>query len=186
MASSMKSFILLILSFISIAVAYVDTACHYDNCLRAVAGTRQGPGQVSTASSDCSSFLQRTITPPATTVTVTTTTTKPPSGTNNQKRGALATIPAYASPCAGAADYSSACSCFGVTPVVTTAPTPVSHHSPSLLNITNQSKDNHFNRHHHRYSFTNQLSLRRTHLQSRHRILQQQRNLLLLRRHQLH
>jgi hypothetical protein len=33
-------------------------------------------------------------------------------------------IPAYASPCSGSVRYSSACSCVGVTPSITTAPTP--------------------------------------------------------------
>ncbi|TVY58167.1 hypothetical protein LCER1_G001379 [Lachnellula cervina] len=124
MASSITS-TLLILTFIGIVLANPLTlSCHDDNCFRAVAGTRRGPGQVSTASSDCSSFLQTITTPPATTVTVTTTTTKPPSGAPNGKREALKTIPAYASPCPGAADYSSACSCLGITSAIITAPTP--------------------------------------------------------------
>lgn len=33
-------------------------------------------------------------------------------------------VPAYASSCQGAAKYSSACSCWGITAVVTTAPVP--------------------------------------------------------------
>ncbi|TVY42107.1 hypothetical protein LSUB1_G002078 [Lachnellula subtilissima] len=124
MASSI-SFILLIFALIGIVLAdSLTLSCHNDNCLRAVAGTRQNPGQVFTASSDCSSFLQTTTTPPATTVTVTTTTTRPPSSFLQHKREALKTIPAYASPCPGAADYSSACSCLGVTSAIITAPAP--------------------------------------------------------------
>ncbi|KAK6515750.1 hypothetical protein TWF281_004340 [Arthrobotrys megalospora] len=42
-----------------------------------------------------------------------------------KKRQAQPTIPAYASPCSGAARFSSACSCIGVTgPILVTAPTP--------------------------------------------------------------
>ncbi|TVY41007.1 hypothetical protein LOCC1_G005881 [Lachnellula occidentalis] len=116
---------LLIFTFIGIVLADSLTLnCHNDNCLRAVAGTRQGPAQVSTASSDCSSFLQTFTTPPATTVTITTTTTAPPSSPFQHKRAALKFIPAYASPCPGAADYSSACSCLGVTSAIITVPAP--------------------------------------------------------------
>jgi hypothetical protein len=136
----MRSFILLVLTFIGLTVASLNLRddCHADNCLRAVAATRFGPGQVSTASSDCSLFLKTTVTPPATTVYITTTTTLPPSSFNtvNQKRQtARATIPSYASQCTDAAEYSSACSCFGVTPATTTAPTPVSFHFQSYLHL---------------------------------------------------
>jgi hypothetical protein len=187
MATSMKTSIFLILAFIGIAVASLNATatCHNDTCLRAVTGTRHGPGQASTASSDCASFLQTTTTPPPTTVTVTTTTTEHPSGTNIKKRGALATTPAYASACGNATEYSSACFCLGATPGITTAPTPVSLHFPPHPNTTNQKIDNYLNRHRYGHRFTNKQPLRRPHLRPRHPKLQQPK-LLLLHRHQLH
>ena len=41
-------------------------ACNADNCLRAVTGTAKGPSQVSTARSDCSSFLATSVSASAT------------------------------------------------------------------------------------------------------------------------
>lgn len=113
-------------------------ACNADNCARAVTGTRPGKlPVVSDRQADCSSFMLITVTPDAsttiTTKTVTTTFTQPVLA----KRGDAApltpravtvspsVVPTYASACSGPSRYSSACSCWGITQMTTTVPTPV-------------------------------------------------------------
>ncbi|KAK8131678.1 hypothetical protein PG984_008116 [Apiospora sp. TS-2023a] len=115
-----------------------NNGCNADNCARAVTGTRLGSASVSAYRQDCTSFMSATVTPPTSTVTVTTT----PDTCDedeapqtlmrrvHQKRAEGVTVfptavPAYASACSGAVRYSSACSCWGVSAVFTTAPTPV-------------------------------------------------------------
>lgn len=138
----MKSCLLLIFAFISLTVASLNprATCHNDNCLRAVVGTRKGPGQASTASTDCSAFVQTTLTPSPTTITITTTTYEPSISTNGAHKRQLnsATIPAYASACTDSIQYSSACLCLGVTPAFTVLPTPVSHHFLLISTRSNQ------------------------------------------------
>lgn len=75
------------------------TGCNANNCARAVTGTRTGKlPDVTSRKADCSSFLETTIGPSTTIV---------PSQ-----------VPTYASACSGAGSYSSACSCWGVTPKI--------------------------------------------------------------------
>ncbi len=116
----MKPYFPLFLVFARIASA----KCTYDNCARAVMGVHQGQ---SVARSDCSSFLELTLNPPASTVSVTSTTAVNSTTTFQPvKRQGAATIPVYAGNCLDAAAYASACSCFGVKPETITAPSPVS------------------------------------------------------------
>ncbi|KAJ9149892.1 hypothetical protein NKR23_g4173 [Pleurostoma richardsiae] len=78
-------------------------------------------------------FTAATVTAPiVTTTTVTSTSTIftnwPGLGTTVYKRDQIAApsiIPAYASPCSGAARYSTACACVGVYPSTVTAATPL-------------------------------------------------------------
>ncbi|KAK4242140.1 hypothetical protein C8A03DRAFT_29725 [Achaetomium macrosporum] len=114
------------LSFVFLAVAAVLEHRHWagNNCNRAVTGTRQGLLPLASRSADCSSFLLTTVTPAATTVTVTVDEEDFPSPAA-AKRDALlegrqvtvvpSSIPNYAGNCVNAAEYVSACSCFGVT-----------------------------------------------------------------------
>jgi hypothetical protein len=122
-ASTMQLYIQLFLSFTGITFA----TCNHDNCARAVSGIQQGTTHLAIASSDCSNFLRTTVTAPASTVSVTVTSIVDASITFGPvKRQVAGTIPSYASDCVGAAAYSSACSCFGVTPATITAPASVS------------------------------------------------------------
>ncbi|KAK0104844.1 hypothetical protein ONS95_005110 [Cadophora gregata] len=89
--------------------------CNRDNCLRAVQGTAKGPAQVQIARTDCSSFLQVTTTVPSRTATVTHTATVTAPAVLPKRNNAAKTVPTYASACSGAARYSSACSCWGIT-----------------------------------------------------------------------
>ncbi|KAK3989580.1 hypothetical protein QBC44DRAFT_350465 [Cladorrhinum sp. PSN332] len=104
--------------------------CHGNNCNRAVTGTRPGLLPLESRSADCSSFLLTTVTPAPTTVTVTVDDLGQPIPTPplNKRADAVTVtatnIPDYAANCADAAEYRVACQCFGLTPSVTTAPTP--------------------------------------------------------------
>ncbi|KAK5992057.1 hypothetical protein PT974_05453 [Cladobotryum mycophilum] len=121
-----------VLSFVAAVMAGVveKRDCHGNNCARQVTGTRDGLLAITSRQADCSSFMKATVTPEPTTFTVTITVDEdePP----NTKRGleyraetALPTlIPAYASSCEGGNDYSSACSCWGITATTVTAPQP--------------------------------------------------------------
>lgn len=109
-------------------LAKCRSACHADECARAVTGTGLGPVFISQAKSDCSSFVVTTsyghtmygglqtllelvevfansrcstLTAPITSIGETT-------------------IPTYASACSGSAGYASACSCYGITSHVVT------------------------------------------------------------------
>ncbi|OAA33219.1 hypothetical protein AAL_00684 [Moelleriella libera RCEF 2490] len=121
--------------------------CGGDNCARQVTGTRDGLSPASSRRTDCSSFMKTTVIPDVTTVIVTVTIDlgqepAAPAKTkainnhnhNNSKRGvevraattiqAPSVVPAYAPACDNASRYSSACACWGITPVVSTAPAP--------------------------------------------------------------
>ncbi|KAK8084419.1 hypothetical protein PG997_005690 [Apiospora hydei] len=117
-----------------------NNGCNADNCARAVTGTRRGPESMSSFRQDCTSFMSTTVTPPMSTVIVTTTADSCDEEEDvapqtllkrvQEKRAEAVTVfptavPTYASACSGAVRYSSACSCWGVTAAVTTAPTPV-------------------------------------------------------------
>jgi hypothetical protein len=122
------------LSFVSVAAAAVAldnrAACNANNCNRAITGTRDGLTPASSRSADCSSFLLTTVTPAATTVTVTVDDTP----TAAAKREELifgrqvtvvpSAVPTYATVACNAAEYATACGCYGITGSVTTAPTP--------------------------------------------------------------
>ncbi|SPQ27243.1 d0e56a9e-8f06-4ed1-80ce-09b9716eff26 [Thermothielavioides terrestris] len=122
------------LSLVSLAAAAVmePRHCAGNNCNRAVTGTRPGLLPLASRSLDCSSFLRTTVTPAATTITVTVDGEDLPTPTahaaavlaGRQVTVVPSSIPEYAANCANAAEYISACSCFGVTGTVTTAPRP--------------------------------------------------------------
>ncbi|EPS39098.1 hypothetical protein H072_7134 [Dactylellina haptotyla CBS 200.50] len=113
-------------AYLNIAVLYgsamVAADCIKDNCLRAVIAsaytTRSGVA-------DCGAYLITTVTPPVSIVTKTINTVSSYTGQSGMEqrkvrrngegnileaRATAATIPAYASPCSGAARYTSACS----------------------------------------------------------------------------
>lgn len=112
-------------------LASPTTACNADNCARAVTGTRAGKvPDVTSRQADCSSFQLTTVTPaPSTTYVTTIVTVNPPNKRDEivarQVTVIPDSVPAYASACSGTARYQSACSCWGITPAVTTAPTPI-------------------------------------------------------------
>ena len=127
----------LVLSAVGFALASLEergtaTKCNNDNCARAVTGTvPYGPTHPAVARSDCSRLLQSTITPPAVTIlftetVVAATTTLVDAVKRSASPVSSGVLPAYASPCSNLAAYSSACSCFGVTPTTITASIPVS------------------------------------------------------------
>jgi hypothetical protein len=119
----MQLYLPLLFFFIEIA----STKCTHDNCARAVMGVQQGIDHQIIASSDCSSFLRTTLTPPASTVSITfTSTVNATTAFEPVKLLATATIPDYASNCLDAAAYASACFCFGVKPMTITASVSVS------------------------------------------------------------
>ncbi|MCJ1319129.1 hypothetical protein MMC15_004462 [Xylographa vitiligo] len=134
------------------AAAPTSTACNENNCLRAIQAsvfpTRHGTADCSSYFLTTVTPATSTITATATAFITTTIpgATSPPLGTTAplKKRydpaalvrhpsAALvprqvtvqpSSIPTYASACSGAAGYSSACSCIGVTAAQTTAPAP--------------------------------------------------------------
>jgi len=121
-----------VLSLVSVALANVAVekrACAGNNCNRAITGTRDGLSPASVRSADCASFLLTTVTPDAVTVTVTV---DDETSTAAAKRDLVyravtvspSALPTYATAACDAVSYASACSCFGVTGSVTTAPVP--------------------------------------------------------------
>jgi len=115
----------------ALTITTSNASCDADDCARAVTGTRTGKvPNISSREADCSSFQITTVTPAPSTVTAFTTVTSIPP----HKRDAIAerqvtitpvSVPTYASACSGAVRYKSACSCWGITATVTTAPTPI-------------------------------------------------------------
>ncbi|KAK1238085.1 hypothetical protein MKX08_002664 [Trichoderma sp. CBMAI-0020] len=123
----------IVLYFAAAAMASVierTNGCNADNCARAVTGTREGLLPISSRKADCSSFMRATVTPEATTTTITITvhpdiTPKPKNDANYAAVTVYPTaVPAYASSCENAKQYSSACSCWGITANTVTAHTP--------------------------------------------------------------
>ncbi|PNY25686.1 Uncharacterized protein TCAP_04376 [Tolypocladium capitatum] len=120
-----------VLPFVA-AFAGAAFACGGDNCARQVTGTRDGLTPLASRKADCSSFMLTTVVPDATTTTVTVTVDA--DATPRLRRDAglryrAATevptaVPAYASSCQEGTKYSSACSCWGITAMATTAPQP--------------------------------------------------------------
>ncbi|KAL0943365.1 uncharacterized protein CTRU02_201251 [Colletotrichum truncatum] len=106
--------------------------CNADNCLRAVRANRYGTATMSIRMAECSSYLAVTHTPVASTVYVTETGAEPAVESNTQTiqqrdietPAPTKAIPAYATACPDAAAFSSACYCFGASPLTITAPTP--------------------------------------------------------------
>jgi len=121
-----------VLSLVSVALANVAVekrACAGNNCNRAITGTRDGLSPASVRSADCASFLLTTVTPDAVTVTITVDdeATTTPAKRDLVYRAATVSpsvLPTYATAACDAGSYASACSCFGVTGSVTTAPVP--------------------------------------------------------------
>ncbi|CAK7203265.1 hypothetical protein SEUCBS139899_005996 [Sporothrix eucalyptigena] len=121
---------LALLSFASVALAaasgfsansdnvFDKRNCDGNNCNREITGTRVGLPASSLRQSDCTSFLFTVVTPSPLFSTVyisapTEAVTVIPSA-----------LPIYATQCSSGAAYASACSCWGVTGTVSTAPTP--------------------------------------------------------------
>ncbi|KAJ9165208.1 hypothetical protein NKR19_g627 [Coniochaeta hoffmannii] len=121
-----------VLSLVSAALANValeKRACAGNNCNRAITGTRDGISPASVRSADCSSFLLTTVTPDAVTVTVTVDdeAATTPAKRDLEYRAATVSpsaLPTYATAACDAKAYASACSCYGITGSVTTAPVP--------------------------------------------------------------
>ncbi|KAG6009466.1 hypothetical protein E4U21_002381 [Claviceps maximensis] len=114
--------------------------CGGDNCARQVTGTRKGLIPLSSRKEDCSNFMRTTIVPDATTITVTVT-VEPDEPVSLTKRGieyraatdvTNAAVPSYASSCKKEGKYASVCSCWGITPVLTTAPVPTETHTVTV------------------------------------------------------
>ncbi|KAG5944206.1 hypothetical protein E4U59_007507 [Claviceps monticola] len=122
------------LSFATAAVAGILDArkghCGGDNCARQVTGTRKGLEPLSSRKEDCSSFMRTVVAPEATTITVTVTVDpgEPVSLTRHaidyRAPTEAPSVPIYASSCKNAHKYSSACSCWGITPASTVGPVP--------------------------------------------------------------
>ncbi|KAL2024299.1 hypothetical protein VTK56DRAFT_8781 [Thermocarpiscus australiensis] len=120
------------LSFAALAatVALEPRNCAGNNCNRAVTGTRPGLLPLTVRSAHCSSFLLTTVTPAATTVIVTVEEddddiTPSPAPTSAPPVTVVpSSMPDYAAEMCNTSEYASACSCFGLTGSVTTAPTP--------------------------------------------------------------
>ncbi|RDA83597.1 hypothetical protein CP532_2859 [Ophiocordyceps camponoti-leonardi (nom. inval.)] len=117
-----------VLLFLSSAASVMVGAsgCGGDNCARQVTGTRGGLIPIESRRADCSSFMRATVVP-ETTRTVTVTVTASHDGYYNGQDGELqaftkvpTAVPTYASSCRSAGDYSSACSCWGITAVTST------------------------------------------------------------------
>lgn len=53
------------LAALALLPAALAWECEPDNCARAVTGTRRGPDFSNTAKSDCTSFMDKTVTAPA-------------------------------------------------------------------------------------------------------------------------
>ncbi|KFA70333.1 hypothetical protein S40285_01781 [Stachybotrys chlorohalonatus IBT 40285] len=125
-----------LLTFVASAMAGLlqERACAGNNCKRQVTGTRAGLLPLTERMADCSSFQATTVVPDAVTTTVTVTVEagepakfKRAAGLQYRAETEIPTaIPAYASACTSAADYAEACSCWGITATVSTAPTPTS------------------------------------------------------------
>jgi hypothetical protein len=121
-----------VLSFVSLAFgsALFERDCAGNNCNREITGTRNGLPASSIRMSDCSSFQMTVVTPSPVTMTVTVEASDTPSSA--AKRGLEIrqttvipqSLPTYATACSSAAEYASACSCWGITPTVSTASTP--------------------------------------------------------------
>ncbi|KAL0940431.1 uncharacterized protein CTRU02_203194 [Colletotrichum truncatum] len=125
----MKASVILSLATLALGSVIEKRECAGNNCNRQVTGTREGLLPISSRKADCSSFLQATVTPSPTTVTVTITAAparlrRAGQLENRQVTAYPTLIPAYASSCDDAAEYSSACSCWGITAVTSTAPRP--------------------------------------------------------------
>ncbi|KAG9256185.1 uncharacterized protein F5Z01DRAFT_672180 [Emericellopsis atlantica] len=124
-----------VLSFVAAAMAGLveKRGCNANNCARQVTGTRAGLTPIESRKADCSSFMTATVMPDAETTTVTVTVDADEPAKFKREAAALeyraetvlpTDIPAYASSCDDPPEYSSVCSCWGITSAVTTAPTP--------------------------------------------------------------
>ncbi|RCI17031.1 hypothetical protein L249_3096 [Ophiocordyceps polyrhachis-furcata BCC 54312] len=122
--------VLLVLSSAA-SVVVGDNHCGGDNCARQVTGTRGGLIPVESRRADCRSFMRATVVPETTktkTVTVTLTASHDGYYYGHDAELQAATkvptaVPSYASACRAASNYSSACSCWGITAVTSTAGT---------------------------------------------------------------
>ncbi|KND94284.1 hypothetical protein TOPH_00783 [Tolypocladium ophioglossoides CBS 100239] len=133
---SVKMKAAVILSFVAAALAGAvevrDGHCGGDNCARQVTGTRDGLSPIESRKADCSSFQKTTVVPDATTTTDTVTVDAGVPSKFRRDAGleyraateAPTVVPAYASSCQEGTKYASACSCWGITAVTTTAPQP--------------------------------------------------------------
>ncbi|KAF7505531.1 hypothetical protein GJ744_000693 [Endocarpon pusillum] len=101
-------FVFLLVGVVGAANVRQRAGCNGDNCARAVTGTAKGSTRVVVAQSDCSSFLETTVTKYASTTTVVQTAAITPLPVPSKP------IPSYATACSGSVRYSSACSCWGI------------------------------------------------------------------------
>ncbi|RDA92000.1 hypothetical protein CP533_6040, partial [Ophiocordyceps camponoti-saundersi (nom. inval.)] len=129
MINAVSVALLLLSSAATIVVG--DDHCGGDNCARQVTGTRGGLIPVESRRADCSSFMRATVVPEThdgrtTTVTVTVTASHDGYYYGHDAELQAVTqvptaVPTYASSCRAASNYSSACSCWGITAVTSTA-----------------------------------------------------------------
>lgn len=125
----MKAAVILSLASFVLGSIFQKRECSGNNCNRQVTGTRPGLLPISSRKADCTSFLKTTVTPSPTTVTITVDSAperirRDGQIANRQVTEVPTAIPAYASSCDDGAEYSSACSCWGITAVTSTAPRP--------------------------------------------------------------
>ncbi|EON96737.1 hypothetical protein UCRPA7_7769 [Phaeoacremonium minimum UCRPA7] len=121
----MKASIILSLASLALGSVIEQRACPGNNCNRQVTGTRAGLPDLASRSADCSSFIRLTVTPTPRTRTVTTFIPEPTGCSGDeivaraidvrQVTVTASAIPTYASSCDDGSEYSSACSCLGVT-----------------------------------------------------------------------
>ncbi|RDW58342.1 hypothetical protein BP5796_12272 [Coleophoma crateriformis] len=109
--------------------------CTANNCARAVTGTAAKPA-LTVRQSDCSSFMRRTVLFPTTTVT------QMPQ--RRQQTIIPGSVPSYASACNDVSQYSSACSCWGITATTVTV-RPTATVVPTTLTGVLQVRDSNGN-----------------------------------------
>jgi len=154
----MKLFIVLLA--LANSVVGTNYGCQADNCARGVTGTGAHIKQpVETRKADCSSFQHITVSCGEKTITATTTVTytlpayyrRAPvevgARNNNPPPAGCQTItptyiPAYATYCENSASrYSSACSCWGITPYTTTVPQATKTETTTVYETVCPTKD---------------------------------------------
>jgi len=132
MHASFASFLILT-SAVEAQLIFGNPACYADNCARAITGSAGGPLDVAGHTSDCSNFMQQTVTVPEETVTVcgpvvnATMTVHPTRDVIRRQQyyeppygqpplyEPPRTIPSYVPITCGEYRYTSACVCWNIT-----------------------------------------------------------------------